>query len=191
MYYDFCEWISKLGKTTALVRCLGREWSVFYHEGGDSRVPALNKVNFITDYRDCNIFRCMLLFPTPNLQMRSCCTASFMSYGPSPCSHWWVYSGASNHMESWQLGVKGHTHRKPLRSNLSRNACLPNASLWANPQWKTGAYTTPRSNIAPRFQQVSTWTWIELDSFINGLEEQTLYLCSRHSRNTLTAIHTR
>lgn len=27
------------------------------------------------------------------------------------------------------LGVKGHTHRKPLKPNLSRNAWLPNASL--------------------------------------------------------------
>lgn len=32
-------------------------------------------------------------------------------------------------VSSRQFGVKGHTHRKPLKSDLSRNARLPNASL--------------------------------------------------------------
>lgn len=47
-----------------------------------------------------------------------------------------VYSGASNHSEHWQLRVKGHTHRKALRSNLPGSARLPDASLRANPTVK-------------------------------------------------------
>lgn len=31
--------------------------------------------------------------------------------------------------ESRQFGIKGHTHRKALRPDLSRSACLPDASL--------------------------------------------------------------
>lgn len=108
------------------------------------------------------------------------CTVACLSWGAGSCSGG-VYSGASNRSQSWQFGVKGHTHRKPLKSNLSRNACLSNASLRReNRQWKRIEADTAPSN------QLAMFLFLQSIQNNKGI----LYLCSRHARNTLASIHT-
>lgn len=52
--------------------------------------------------------------------------------------------------QSWQLTIKGHTYRKPLRADLSWSACLPDTSLQGEREsGKTQANIEANSRRAP------------------------------------------
>lgn len=101
----------------------------------------------------------------------------------------WVYSGESNQSQSWQFRVKGHTHRKPLKSDLSRNACLPDASLqresesekvtltfyqWINRRW-CSTFAPGIPGIPSRPSTPGKPWWWELQRSMSSLRKRNVF----------------